>query len=293
VVVPDVVDPRSFAIALSRLTARRSDVSSFSSSLRGRVVGGAEEAAMRFLLDLTIQRNVSHKSVSRCLAIAMGKVAWDKNQVNRSSSIEIRDDYPEMAVFEAANQYLGRTRLVKGRNDEAFAVPTSHIPELVAANLASDRHWCSDFKSLVAEKKDFQRMFFSLKGLIKMKHALQDADDLALIQVFHEAWKRKMKAMYVRAERDGLDGDHLVEVERERMRNDILRTKTMDSLGGWFLRFCADATRGATLPGLRDQSSRVRQFIFNARNFDRIQNLCLFALVSYEGKDAGNSKREE
>lgn len=293
VVVPDVVDLKGFARALSNLTARRTYVTPFSSSLRGRVVGGAEEAALRFLLDLKIQRDVSHKSVSGCLAITMGKVAWDKNQVNRSSSLSIRGDYAEMAIFEAANQHLGRTRFIKGRGGEAFAVPTSHIPELVAANLASDRHWCSDFKSLVAEKNDFQRMYFSLKGLIKMKQALQDADDLAVIQVFQDAWRRKMKALYKRAERDGLDGDRLVEVERERMRNDILRSKTMNSLGGWFLRFCADATRGATLPTLRDQSAHIRQFIFNQRHFDRFQNLCLFALVSYEGKDADNKKDEE
>lgn len=102
-----------------------------------------------------------------------------------------------------------------------------------------------------------------------------------------------MKALYTRAKRDNLDGDHLVEVERERMRNDILRSKTMESLSGWFLRFCADATRGSSLPSLREQSARVRQFIFNHRNFDRFQNLCLFALVSYEGRDTANTEDED
>jgi hypothetical protein len=67
------------------------------------------------------------------------------------------------------------------------------------------------------------------------------------------------------------------------MRNAILRTKTADALASWFLRFCADATKGGALGALREDGMRIRKFIFNPRNFDRFQNLCLFALVSYAG----------
>jgi len=296
VVVPNVIDLKSFARALARLTARGSTNSPLSASFRGRVVGGAEEAALRFLVDLKIQQDMSHKSVDGCLAVTMGKVAWVRKEINqqyRTGAIRVRGDYDDISVFEAANQYLGRARFVEDKAGNAFPVPTSHIPELVAANLATNRHWSIDFKSLVDTKKAFQSMNFSSKGLIKMKQALRDTDDQTVIQVFHDAWRRKMKALYTRAKRDNLDGDHLVEVERERMRNDILRSKTMESLSGWFLRFCADATRGSSLPSLREQSARVRQFIFNHRNFDRFQNLCLFALVSYEGRDTANTEDED
>jgi hypothetical protein len=70
------------------------------------------------------------------------------------------------------------------------------------------------------------------------------------------------------------------------MRNAILRAKTSDALAGWFLRFCADATRGGSLGALREDGMRLRKFIFNPRNFDRFQNLCLFALVSYASEEA-------
>lgn len=115
-----------------------------------------------------------------------------------------------------------------------------------------------------------------------MKKAINDANDQAIIGAFHDAWRSTMRGLYERARREGLDENRLIEVERERMRNAILRTKTADALAGWFLRFCAEATReGGAISAMRDEAVRVRRFIFNPRNFDRFQNLCLFALVSY------------
>lgn len=101
-----------------------------------------------------------------------------------------------------------------------------------------------------------------------------------------------MGAMGERARRDGLNFERLVEVERERIRNAILRAKTADALAGWFLRFCADATKGGSLGSLRNEALRIREFIFNPRNFDRFQNLCLFALVSYASEDTRTTTGE-
>jgi CRISPR-associated protein Cas8a1/Csx13 len=149
-----------------------------------------------------------------------------------------------------------------------------------------DLHWCAGFKALVKEKKDFDRMNDSRGGLAAMKNAISDADDQALIDAFHDAWRSTMRGLYERARRDGLNATRLIEVERERMRNAILRSKTADTLAGWFLRFCAEATReGGAISAIRDDSARLRHFIFNARNFERFQNLCLFALVSYAGEE--------
>ena len=92
----------------------------FSNSYLGRVVGGAEEAALRFLIDLQAEEITSERSVAGCLAVAMGKVAWDKNQINRSVIAKLKGDYPEMGVFRAANTYLGRTRLSSQRKERAM-----------------------------------------------------------------------------------------------------------------------------------------------------------------------------
>ncbi|MEX2140455.1 MAG: type I-MYXAN CRISPR-associated Cas8a1/Cmx1 [Pirellulales bacterium] len=281
IVVPDVVDLHRFARALQRIAARSQGIERFSNSYLGRVVGGAEEAALRLLIDLEAEDVMPHCSVAGCLAVAMGKVAWDKNQINRSSSIRLRGHYPELDVFRAANAYFGSSRVVKGREGQGYAVPSSPVPELVAANLAAEQHWCSHFKSLVSDKKDFLRMCYAQRGLKAMKEAVNDADDQAIIGAFHEAWRLTMRSLYDRARSERLDGDGLVERERERLRNAILRTKTADALSSWFLRFCADATKGAALGPLRNEAQRIRRFIFNQRNFDRFQNLCLFALVSY------------
>jgi len=292
VIVPDVTDLLAFARAIERIASSGQGLKRFSNSYLNRVVGGAEEAALRFLIDLQAEDVSSEKSVSGCVVIAMGRVAWDSNQINRSMIAKVRGDYPEIDVFRAAYQHLSNTKVIKGNKGDAYAVPSSPVPELVAANLAAGRHWCANFRSLVSEKKDFQRMLFSRGGLNAMRESIKDADDQAVIRTFQEAWRFKMGALGERARNDGLDFSRLVEVERERTRNDILRTKTSEMLASWFMRFCADATRGSSLATLRESGDAIRKFIFNSRNFERFQNLCLFALVSYASDEAKSAMGE-
>jgi len=285
-VVPDVSDLEAFARSLHRIATTGQGIKRFSNTYLGRVVGGAEEAALRFLVDLQAEEVSSERSVAGCMAVAMGKVAWDANQINRSLIVKLNKAYPEMEVFRAANMQLGGSKIIKSKKGEGYAVPASPVPELVAANLAAERHWCAHFKSLVREKKDFERMRYAQGGLKAMKEAIKNADDQAIIRAFQEAWRLTMGALGERARRDGLNFERLVEVERERMRNAILRAKTSDALASWFLRFCADATKGGSLSAMRQEAPRLREFIFNPRNFDRFQNLCLFALVSYASEES-------
>lgn len=284
-IIPDVIDLKAFSRALQRIVVSGPNLKRFSNTYLGRVVGGAEEAALRFLLDIQAEDVSSERSVSGCLAIAMGKVAWDANQINRSIIVKLKSDYPEMDVFRAANTYLGKSKIIRSKKGDGYALPANPVPELIAANLANERHWCFNFKALVSDKKEFERMNYSRGGLKAMKEAIKDTDDQVIIRSFHEAWRLTMGALGERSRRDGLDFQRLVEVERERMRNSILRSKTADTLAGWFLRFCADATKGNSLGPIRDEVQRVRKFIFNPRSFDRFQNLCLFALVSYTSEE--------
>lgn len=286
IVVPDVIDLEKFARALQRITTTGMNIQRFSNSYLGRVVGGAEEAALRFLIDLYADDIATERSVSGCLAVAMGKVAWDKNQINRSLIVKLKGDYAELEVFRAANHLLGKTKVIKLDKGESYAVPASPIPELIAANLAAERHWCSHFIELVKEQKDFNQMRFSQGGLRAMNEAIKDADDKAIIRAFHEAWKMTMGEFGERARRGEFVFERKVETEREKMRNTILRAKTADALASWFLRFCADATKGGSLKAMREEGERIRKFIFNQRNFERFQNLCLFALVSYASDEA-------
>lgn len=287
-IIPDVIDLVAFARAIEYISSQRQEFRRFSNTYLDRVVGGAEEAALRFLLDLEASdlTSAERRSVAGCIVVAMGKVSWDKNQTNRSLIAKVRSDYAEMAVFKAAYQHLSKSRVVKNKEGEGFALPASPVPELVAANLAGGRHWCAHFKDLVSEKKEFNQMLYVRGGLRAMQDAVKDADDQAIIRAFQEAWRYKLGALGERARSDKLDFPRLVEVERERTRNDILRTKTADMLASWFLRFCADATKGGSLKSMREEGERIRKFIFNQRNFERFQSLCLFALVSYTGDEA-------
>lgn len=298
-IVPNVVDLVAFSYAVGIINAENQNFERFNTnSYLNRVVGGAEEAALKFLLDYKMSDfSEVANCIDGCIAIAMGKVAWDKNQVNRSIIARVRGDYSEIKVFEAARS-LGIARPIKMENGDTFVVPSSAIPELVAANLAAERHWCFGFKTLVSEKKDFERMNFLRGGLQKMKKAIENPEDRLIIQAFHEAWNNTMGELGERARKGEFIFDIKVENEREKMRNAILRAKTPDILAGWFLRFCADASKKASVRTFQQNGEEIRKFIFNQRNFDRFQNLCLFALVSYAGdenkqrKNAGDKTQD-
>lgn len=313
IVVPDVVDLDAFADELRHVAGmgREAQGKRFKNTYLNRVVGGAEEAAFNFLIDMEAGRVAKKRhGIAGCVAIAMGKVAWDANQINRSVIVKIGGEYDEIEVFRAAKRELSGSKTIKLKSGESFAVPVNPIPELVAANLARGHHWCENFAALVDDKDDFKNMRYARtrKGLIAMSRAIKDAEDQAIIRTFHKAWEMKLGQLSKRASdlhKANPRGDQtaifgrLSEVEREKMRNAILRTKTSEKLGTWFLGFCTDATKGASIKPLRDadEARRVREFIFNPRNFERFQNLCLFSLVSYAGKHAdtsdGNTEGDE
>lgn len=291
IVVPDVSDLDAFAHELRHVAGMGREASGkrFKNTYLNRVAGGAEEAAFNFLIDMEAGRVAKKRhGIAGCVAIAMGKVAWDANQINRSVIVKIGGVYDELEVFRAAKRELGGSRTIKSKSGESFAVPMSPIPELVAANLARRRHWCEKFSALVSDKDSLKNMSFARKGLIAMSKVIKDAEDQAIIRTFHKAWEMKLGKFSDLAKQGVLDFKHKSKTEREKMRNAILRTKTSEKLGAWFLGFCADATEGASLKPLRnaDEARLVREFIFNPRNFERFQNLCLFSLVSYAGKHA-------
>lgn len=286
VVIPEVRDLRLFvsgmaslaSVAAQPIAGKRPHASE---DYVGRVVGGVEEAALRFLLDI----NAEQANVEAAHAVAMGKVAWDQNQLNRSMHVRLRRDYAEFEVYRAAQEQLGRGRVLKGKDGKVFVVTRSPVPELIAANLGAEMHWCRGFRGLIQEQRDFANILYTSRELNKVGQAIQDQHDQAVIAAFHNAWRYKQKEFGDRQRDEGANFSRLVEVERERMRNAILRAKTADALAGWFLRFCSDATKGGTLPALRDHAAELRAFLFNPRNTERLQNLLLFALVSYASKE--------
>jgi CRISPR-associated protein Cas8a1/Csx13 len=282
IVVPDIIDLKKFTLAIERISSKSQNFERFTHNYLGRVVGGAEEAALSFLLDMTAQDLERERSIRGCQAIAMGKVAWDKNQINRSISVKVGGEYEELSVFRAAKQYLGKSKFIKMKDGKSFSVPDTSIPELIAANLAANRHWCSHFKELLAEKKDFCNLLFRKGGLHQVAKAIKDKDDIAIIRAFHKAWQMTMGEMGERARDNNLDFGRLVEVRQEKIRNELLRLKTSEAAANWFLKFCADATKGGSLAPIREDAELIRAFIFNPRNFDRLQNLLLFSLVSYQ-----------
>jgi CRISPR-associated protein Cas8a1/Csx13 len=289
VVVPNVVQLQEYAETLQRWMRSEHN----SAELFGfveRVAGGIEEAAMHFLLQMEANRIVKRRGVKAggvggCLTFSMGKVPWDKNQMNRSLTKEIRWDYEEREVFRAAkSSVLGQNRIVV-KEDKVYVFPASAVPALIAANLGSGQPWYAGLANLMAEQKDFNRLMSMRGGFREMYDQIRNEQDRMFIETFHEAWRRTLAQLGERSTKEGLQFSRLCEVERERMRNTILRLRTSEALANWFLQFCASATRGGVLPAVRSNMGEMHEFLFSPRNFARLQNLSLFALLSYQGKE--------
>ncbi|CAM3466040.1 type I-MYXAN CRISPR-associated Cas8a1/Cmx1 [Brevibacillus invocatus] len=261
-----------------------------------RIVGGAQEAGIRFVTELSLEQTLNSEwgGVGGCMVVTMGKVSWDNNQINRSSTYHIGTNYEEIDIYLAAYQSaLGGVTKLKTKKEGIFAIPSSSVPALVASNLASERHWCAGLLDLVKEQKDFRKLLPLKGGFQAMKEAIRNKQDRIIIEAFHEAWRRTMGQMGERARREGLDFTRQLEVEQEKIRNTILRLKTSDSLANWFLRFCASATGGGTLSSFQTNMKEIHAFITDARNYERFQNLCLFALLSYTKDEANQAQEEE
>lgn len=283
VVVPDVTDLRMFAMRLHR--SGTSQIRGFSNTYLGRIVGGAEEAALRFLLDLRGLDAADLLGVSNFEVVAMGKVAWDGNQQNRSGIARVDPvHFKELGVFEAAARQLGAAVWKKTKTGDPFPAPESPVPELVAANLASGDHWCAHFRDLVAKKQDFIDLCYRREGLKAMRDAIQNPADQLVIRRFQKAWEMTMGALGERSRAQKFDFGHLVEVEREKIRNELLRCKTSGQLTGWLLQFMNKASREGTPRIFSEDAETFQEFIFNPHNAERLQNLLLFALVSYSSQ---------
>jgi hypothetical protein len=109
--------------------------------------------------------------------------------------IDLPSRYPDFAVFEAAEGTLGRAKIIKTKKDESFAVPSSPLPDLIAANLASGGRWSDGFRELVAEKKDFVDLSYRREGLRAMNNAIRDVEDRLVIRYFQKAWSMKMGSL--------------------------------------------------------------------------------------------------
>lgn len=286
IVVPDVADLVAYAESIRQIAATGGEtLRSLRGTYAARVAGSAEEAALRWVLELTTQEIADHpsiRSIHGCLAVTMGKVAWDRNQVNRSGTVRVQppEHYAEINVFRSA-LHLGNMRTVRTAKGQSFVVPDNPVPALIATNLAREHHWARGFAALSAEQRQFRHLSFRQRGLSKMKEAIRDEDDRVVVEVFHEAWRGRMHQLYERAKREKANAKIMIEGERERMRNAILRARTADSLVNWFLRFCTEASRERPMPTFQRESERLRRVLFDQHNAERLQNLFLFALLSY------------
>ncbi len=126
VVVPDIVDLERFTRAMRDIVGHGGVKKRFGDKYLERVVGGAEEAALRFLIAIHADDIASESGVSGCQAVTMGVVPWMPKQKNRSMTVRVTGKYQELDVFRAANTHLGlgKSKFIKTKKEKHLPLTT-------------------------------------------------------------------------------------------------------------------------------------------------------------------------
>lgn len=120
-ILPDVVDLVAFTNAVERVVAAGSNFKMFSNSLLGRHAGGAEEAALRFVIDLhTAQSITSERSISGCQAIAMEKLLGMQTRLTEAVQFEFEMTIPKWESFGVQVNICPGVELEKTKRERAM-----------------------------------------------------------------------------------------------------------------------------------------------------------------------------
>jgi hypothetical protein len=264
IVVPRVRDLCKFAIRLHRLASP--DALCF--GVGGRFAGGAEEAALRLITDLEAGETTEDLGSESAVVFTMGTVAWDLKQRNRSRVSRITGDVAGSRLFRKVESLLGRPRVATNKEGGKFLTARSALPALVAGNLARDLHWLTGFSDL-REDNYYQR-----RGLSMLIEELPSVEQ-ELIDAIHQGLKVAFAKAGKRAEDEHADFGSLCDKERARVRTELLRIRGSDTAARWVVDYC-------TRHGVQ-VAPKVATLVFGD-DWQRVVNLCLFALCSYTGQ---------
>lgn len=263
-VVPRVRDLRKFAIRLHRLASP--DALCF--GVCGRFAAGAEEAALRLITDLEAGETAVDLDSEEAVVFTMGTVAWDPKQRNRSRVSRITGEAAGSRLFRKVESLLGRPRAATNREGGKYLAARSTLPALVAGNLARDLHWLTGFSGL-REDLSYHR-----KGLSMLIEELPHVEQ-ELIDAIHQGLRVAYAKAGERAREEHADYRRLCEKERDRARTELLRIRGGDTAARWVVDYCT--RHGVRVP------PKVAALVFGD-DWQRVVNLCLFALCSYAGQ---------
>jgi hypothetical protein len=271
VVVPRVRDLSKFAVRLHRLAAPEA----LCFGVTGRFAAGAEEAALRFMADLAAGEPTESLAADEAVVFTMGTVAWDPKQRNRSRVSRISGSVAGSRLFRKVESLLGRPRAATNKEGVKYLATRSTLPALVAGNLARDLHWLSGFSSLR------EGLHFHGRGLSMLIEELPSVEQ-DLINAVHRGLRVAYAKAGERAREEHTDYGRLCDKERERVRTELLRIRGGDTAASWVVGYCA--RHGVKVP------IGVASLLFGD-DWQRVVNLCLFALCSYAGRDSPRRNR--
>jgi hypothetical protein len=266
-VIPRVTDLKTFARRLHRLAAP----GAFSFGAAGRFTAGAEQAALRLIADFKAEGLAEDLGDGDALAFTYGKVAWDRQQQNRSNVSRVGITSDQNRLFRKADELLGGTRVITPEKGDKLVFPQSDFPAFIAANLARDLFWLNRFERF----QGFNVLRNHSKELFMLITELPTQEQ-ALIQAIQKALRVSYAKAGERSRSEGADFGRLA----EKARNEFLYV--FDRCRG------KQASASAITTLLAKHNVRVDKSIATvvfSEDWQNVLNLCRFAIISYASGD--------
>lgn len=258
------------------------------------VVAGTYQAAWQMLALASENDLLSTIGSNTCQAIAYGTAPWSR-QKTRLEIVTVRGVKEEsVKVFRSCLESLPSQLRRSGPDKFFFDSPL--IPNLVAGNLTKGRSWWSGFFDLVGQASPSDQVFGcrrnndgrlvalfggERKGLAKMIEDGQlfpDSSEKTFVKIFHEAWGRRLRRLYMEARQKGNPTRELFAMEFAKTRRRFVRCKTSAMLREALTGFWAES--GGALPSLRPSWWKILD-LMDDRNWQTARDLALLALASY------------
>jgi CRISPR-associated protein Cas8a1/Csx13 len=277
-VVPEIIGLRDY------VAARRALLPLGAKELR---VAGTAEAGWKVLSILAARGLIRDLASAQCRVYSFGTLPWSKQQKTRIDIYTVHAEGADELKLFRLSQQLFQVNLVKPENRDPFwDVP--QVPDLVARNLTLGHLWYAGFADFVSDA-DWRKhvLNWERKGLNGMinEGSLSGTREEKFVLACHTAWRIRMRQLYERAEREGVDAGSLIAREFERLRVGFSRCKNAAAMREAVTDFWARA--GGSLPELRDA---WREIIPLFDDWRLAKDLSLLALASYAGRDEGKER---
>jgi CRISPR-associated protein Cas8a1/Csx13 len=265
-------------------------------NLTERVFAHEAEALVQFEIHLRQQKGTEAIGVEGCETVVMGRVPWDKRQqiyrkgvYRRIAPLPYTDVY--MAAASAAEGESTYRDLKKGGCE---IIAGSHVQSLVAANIASGRHWASGFDGMARTDQLFGWILYSEKERLQRMAETLTSPEKDFVEMIHVAWRSYVRGLHKNEKKKGGDANYRTGKRLAKIRQSFKAARgNQNMLCRAIMDFVASANPEHHNRVLQKHGGEIREFMWKLGNRELVESLAQFALGSYTPLKKGDKGKDK